>query len=220
MAERDESPERFQISIGQVAASSLAAVSAAVVCSFFGVAGTVIGTAIASFVATVGGALYSYSLRRTRARLRQLHRAGAASPSFAEVMKTMRQHGRFLLDRTQWLSLAIGVGAVFVFSIGVITAIEDATSIGATPLRAHHPHPHTAPVVPVSTRTASATPSATATATPTGKAKPHPTQTTGPTTAATVTVTATPPPSATLTPQPTATPTVAPDSTSPSAASS
>jgi hypothetical protein len=172
MAKEVEPPERFHISTSQVFASSLAAVSAAIVCSYFGVAGTVIGTAITSFVATVGSALYSFSLRRTRTRLRQLHRAGAASPPVAEVLKTMRQQGRHLLDRTQWLSLALGVGAVFVFAIGVITAIEDATSIGTTPLRApHHPH-HSTPTTtetptPPTSPTGTPTPTATATATST-----------------------------------------------------
>ena len=41
-----------------MAAGALAAVSAAVVASLFGVAGTVIGAAVASVVSTVGAALY------------------------------------------------------------------------------------------------------------------------------------------------------------------
>jgi hypothetical protein len=206
--------ERFHISTSQVLASSLAAVSAAIVCSFFGVAGTVIGTAITSLVATTGGALYSYSLRRTRTRLRQLHRAGAASPPVSEVIRTMRQQGRHLLDRTQWLSLAIGVGAVFVFATGVITAIEDATSLGTTPLRAHHHHHHSAPALLPST-----TPTPSASATPSGTATSRPARSSSPGATATVTVTAPPPPTATLTPVPTATPTET-ASAGPSAAAS
>ncbi len=54
-----------------MAAGALAAVSAAVVASLFGVAGTVIGAAVASVVSTVGAALYSESLRRTNAQLRR-----------------------------------------------------------------------------------------------------------------------------------------------------
>ena len=50
-----------------MAAGALAAVSAAVVASLFGVAGTVIGAAVASVVSTVGAALYGESLRRTNA---------------------------------------------------------------------------------------------------------------------------------------------------------
>ncbi len=122
--EKAEDRERVEISLAQVATSALAAVSAAVLCSFFGVAGTIIGTAVTSLVATVAGAVYSYSLRRTRTRLRRLHQAGAASPSFPEVMKTVRQQGRRVLGAVPWAPIAIGSLAVFVLSIGVVTVIE------------------------------------------------------------------------------------------------
>src|SRR4051812_29332681 len=60
-----------QLSALQVAAGALAAVSAAVIASFFGVAGTVIGAAVASVVSTVGAAVYTESMRRTHAGLRR-----------------------------------------------------------------------------------------------------------------------------------------------------
>src|SRR5580698_618959 len=104
----DEDRERFQLSAAQVAASSLAAMSAAVVCSYFGVAGTVIGTAVTSVIATTGSALYSYSLRRTKARWRRLHLAGAASPAFGEVVKTARQQGRAMFRQIPWRLLLLG----------------------------------------------------------------------------------------------------------------
>jgi hypothetical protein len=122
--QREEDRERVQLSFAQAAASVLATVSAAVLCSFFGVAGTIIGTAVTSLVATIGGALYSYSLRRTQARLRRLHQAGAASPPLREVLKTARQQGRRLLGSVPWGPIVIGSLTVFVFSIGVVTAIE------------------------------------------------------------------------------------------------
>ena len=61
----------------------LASTSAAVVASFFGVAGTIVGAALVSIVATVGTAAYSLGIRRTRSRLQQvqalrLGRAGSA----------------------------------------------------------------------------------------------------------------------------------------------
>ena len=59
-------------SFTQVAASALAAVSAAVVSSTFGVAGTLIGAAIASVIASVGSTLYLASIRSTNERLRRL----------------------------------------------------------------------------------------------------------------------------------------------------
>jgi hypothetical protein len=57
------------ISGAQVAGSALAAVSAAVIASFLGVGGTVLGAALGSIVASVGGALYSHSFRRAGDRL-------------------------------------------------------------------------------------------------------------------------------------------------------
>jgi hypothetical protein len=116
--------DRIQLSMAQVAASCLAAISAAVLCSFFGVAGTVIGTAATSIVATVGSAIYGYSLRRTKNRLRRLHEAGAASPPVGEVMKTARENLRQTWSMLPARALAIGAVSVFVISIAVITFIE------------------------------------------------------------------------------------------------
>jgi hypothetical protein len=120
----DEDKERIQLSLAQILASSAAAASAAVLCSFFGVAGTVIGTAVASVLATVGSAVYGYSLRRTRARLRRLHQAGAAAPPVQEVVKTLRQQGRDLWSELPLRILGIGAVAVFVVATLVITGIE------------------------------------------------------------------------------------------------
>ncbi|HEX3898481.1 MAG TPA: hypothetical protein VHW74_04865 [Mycobacteriales bacterium] len=213
MAEDKEDRERVQISVGQVVASSLAAVSAAVVCSFFGVAGTVIGTAIASLVATVGGALYSYSLRRTRARLRRLHRAGAAAPPLREVLRTVRQQGRRTFDRVEWVAVAIGAGAVFVLAIGVVTVIEDATNLNGAPL-AHH-HSRHRPPTPAPTFSPTSTPTTTASSstpshTPSASASPGASSTPSPTASSLPTVT----------PSPTATPTATPTTTVDTPASS
>lgn len=181
----DEGRERFSLSVAQVSASSLAAMSAAVVCSFFGVAGTVIGTAITSLVATVGGALYSYSFRRTQARLRRLHKAGAASPPVREVLKTAREQGRQMLGQIPWRLIGLGTGCVFVLSIGVITAIEEsqgetlaalfhvshrsdrACSLCAV-VDGHHAHHHKAKPTP------SMSPSPTPSVAPTRSSSPSP----------------------------------------------
>ncbi|HEX6422244.1 MAG TPA: hypothetical protein VFZ79_02125 [Acidimicrobiales bacterium] len=65
---------RLGVSGTQVATSALASVSAAVVASLFGVAGTIAGAAVVSVVATVGTAVYGRSIRRTAARLQQVPR--------------------------------------------------------------------------------------------------------------------------------------------------
>jgi hypothetical protein len=67
-----QSTERFGsgIDIAKVIAGTLAAVSAAVCASVLGVAGTLIGAAVASLVGTVGQELYAQSLRRGYRKLR------------------------------------------------------------------------------------------------------------------------------------------------------
>jgi hypothetical protein len=68
----EEKDERtLGLSPAQVAGSALAAVSGALLASFAGTTGTIIGTAVGSVVATVGAALYTWSLRRTSAAVRR-----------------------------------------------------------------------------------------------------------------------------------------------------
>jgi hypothetical protein len=66
-----EQPERLSLSATQILASGLAAVSATVAASYFGLAGTVIGAGLGSVISVVGGAIYSYSIRQTRSRVRR-----------------------------------------------------------------------------------------------------------------------------------------------------
>jgi hypothetical protein len=63
--------DRVQLSAVQVAASALASVSAAVVASLFGVAGTVVGAGLVAIISTTGSALYSSSMKRTTSQLRR-----------------------------------------------------------------------------------------------------------------------------------------------------
>src|SRR4051812_37032339 len=64
-------PDRVQLSIVQVAASALASISAAVVASIFGVAGTVVGAGLVAVLSTTGSAIYSASMKRTSSQLRR-----------------------------------------------------------------------------------------------------------------------------------------------------
>jgi hypothetical protein len=75
----------------QVAASALASVTAAVVSSFFGVAGTVVGAAVASTISVVASATYTASLRRTNARLKNL--AAAAGTTTLLTPRVRRRTG-------------------------------------------------------------------------------------------------------------------------------
>jgi hypothetical protein len=65
MTEEDKEERTLGLSPAQVAGSALAAISSAVVASTAGTAGTLIGAAVGSVIATVGAALYTWWLRRT-----------------------------------------------------------------------------------------------------------------------------------------------------------
>src|SRR6059036_207725 len=75
-----DQPKKTSLSAAQVAASALAAVSSAVVASFFGVAGTLIGAALASVITTVSASLYATSLKKTNERLRHVLAGGQKRP--------------------------------------------------------------------------------------------------------------------------------------------
>lgn len=66
----DEPRPKLQLSATQLIASALAAVTATIAASYLGISGTVIGAAIASLITVSGNAVYSHSIRRTRARVR------------------------------------------------------------------------------------------------------------------------------------------------------
>ena len=111
--ELEEDKPGFSLSLPQVLASSLAAASAAVVASFFGVAGTVAGTALFSVVATVSTAVYQHAAQRTADRLahvgpllRRPDRSGVAAPSLP------------------WRRIARAAAAVFAVAIAGITTFE------------------------------------------------------------------------------------------------
>ena len=63
--DNDEKDRSLGLSPAQVAGSALAAMSGAFFVSWAGTAGTLIGAAVGSVIATVGAATYTWSLRRT-----------------------------------------------------------------------------------------------------------------------------------------------------------
>ena len=145
-----DQPKGLQLSATQVAAGALASVSSAVVASFFGLAGTLIGAALASVISTVSAALYSSSLRKTNEKLRTARSqltgrqspvvettAAAAAPA-TPATKVLPAH----LDprraparrpRPRWTRVAVYAAAVFAIAMGIITGIE---LIGQKPVSA------------------------------------------------------------------------------------
>jgi hypothetical protein len=82
------------IRISQVVAGALAAVTAALLGSTMGVAGTVVGAGLASVVSTVGGALYLRSLERTGESMRTVrNRVVAIAGSTVITVREERPDG-------------------------------------------------------------------------------------------------------------------------------
>ena len=145
-----EQPKGLQLSATQVAAGALASVSSAVVASFFGLAGTLIGAALASVISTVSAALYSSSLRKTNEKLRTARSqltgrqspvvettvapAAPATPA-TQVLPAHLDPRRAPArrPRPRWTKVAVYAAAVFAIAMGVITGIE---LIGQKPVSA------------------------------------------------------------------------------------
>lgn len=140
-----ERPARPTLSPLQVVGSALAAATSAVVASFFGVAGTVIGAALASVVTTVSATLYSNSLRKTNDRLRDLsgrfaaQRPGVpaprtrAEPATRDLPASLSPRRAPARSRKFYVRLAAGAAAVFVAAMVIVTGIE---LIGQRPVSA------------------------------------------------------------------------------------
>jgi hypothetical protein len=187
-----EKSKRTQLSPVQVAASALAAVSSAVVASFFGVAGTLIGAALASVIATVSGALYTESLTKTNTKLKRVLTGRSATPRSTSPAAGEDPATRALpvhLDprrapaqrrRPRWSRVAVYAVAVFVVAMGIVTGIEligqkpvsalvgssspsDTTTLGELTNSSSHR---------ATTPTAPSTPATTAPATPTADNSP------------------------------------------------
>lgn len=130
----------------QLTAGALSAVSTAVVASFFGVAGTLIGTALASVISTVSATLYSSSLQRTNERLRRVREGlterqprvenhGAAEPATTRMLPANLDPRRAPAPRPRprWGRVAAYAVGVFAIALGILTGVE---VIGQQPVSA------------------------------------------------------------------------------------
>lgn len=135
-----EKQDTDSVRISQVLAGALAAITAAVLGSTMGVAGTVIGAGLASVVSTVGGALYLRSIQRTRQGVRTVRakvvgRNGTTSVLVADLEdkpepqeeepdegneQTQPPSGR----RLRWPVLVAGSVLAFALGMLVITGVE------------------------------------------------------------------------------------------------
>lgn len=188
-----------EISWFQVAASVLAAVTAAFIASRLGVAGTLVGAALGSFVVTISSAFYGRTLHHGRTLLIQTERGttierhvdeGEVQSALdeAEDVDSPAQSARFVDEdrRLHWKTILVTTAIVLALALAAISAYElvsgrtldgsGGTTIGDTFGGSREPKD------PAPTETTPPTATATDTPTPTeGTATPTPTETKVPT---------------------------------------
>jgi len=132
----EHAPDRIfsGINFPKVIAGTLAAVSAAVVGSFLGVAGTLIGAAVASLIGSVGTEIYERSLHRGAKKLQTLApsfiKAPAAMGTPAVAAATEEDRPSHTIPeparvrQIRWGRAAMIAGALFVLAMGSITVAE------------------------------------------------------------------------------------------------
>lgn len=126
-----DEPKGPRLNPVQVAAGALAAVSSAVGASFFGVAGTLIGAALGSVIASVSTALYTESLRKTNEGLKRVltRRPVDGAPVAGPVPAVLPAN---LSPRSapeergglRWSRVGGYAAAVFVAAMVIVTGIE------------------------------------------------------------------------------------------------
>ncbi|OLF08627.1 hypothetical protein [Actinophytocola xanthii] len=139
------SKDTESIRISQIVAGALAAVTAALLGSTMGVAGTVVGAGLASVVSTVGGALYLRSLERTgesvrTVRDRVIARAGTTVVTVREEppddepagggeepersTDPVAEQASHVRRRTPWPALVAGGVLAFLVGMVMVTGLE------------------------------------------------------------------------------------------------
>ncbi|MDQ4094198.1 MAG: hypothetical protein M3143_12615, partial [Actinomycetota bacterium] len=144
----DRTSRKIDLNLTHVAATALAAVTAAVLGSELGAAGTLIGAAAASVITTVGTAVYKASLERSRERVRSLAHRTRPLPASQERSRIERVHSAAVnaprgndqrtadirepqvRDRARrfatlrWGAMVVGALGAFLLAMMVITGFE------------------------------------------------------------------------------------------------
>jgi hypothetical protein len=104
-----------ELRVTNLLGGALAAISGAVVASFFGVFGTLAGAGVMSIIMAVATAGYAHSLAATHRWLRRrlLRRAGGETEAGMPPARPMR-----------WQRVALAAAVVFVLAIGAVTTVE------------------------------------------------------------------------------------------------
>jgi hypothetical protein len=131
MTEQAEDRLLSGIDIPKTIAGALAAVCAAVIGSFLGVAGTLVGAAVASIIGSVGTELYQRSLRKGAQKLQTLAPtfvkapAAVGTPEVAAATEDESpSHTVAPRRQIRWARVAMVAGALFVLAMGSLTMVE------------------------------------------------------------------------------------------------
>ncbi|MFB7798535.1 hypothetical protein [Isoptericola sp. NPDC056134] len=126
-----DAPAKTRLSLTQVVASALAAVSATVLMSFFGVAGTIIGAGLASVITVIGNFLYTRSIEKTHEQLK---------PVVTKVVaRTGPSAGRSRTAAIRVSGTATTARGTVVSTSDAADTLADGTVAGAQPLDATAP---------------------------------------------------------------------------------
>ncbi|GIE77793.1 hypothetical protein Aph02nite_37430 [Actinoplanes philippinensis] len=122
------------IDVPKTIAGTLAAVSAAVLGSFLGVAGTLIGAALASLISSIGTEIYHRSINHGTKQLQSAFMIApaavgtpaveAASEAAASETETAEDTGTKPERRIHWKRVVLVTGAFFLLGMGVLTTAE------------------------------------------------------------------------------------------------
>jgi hypothetical protein len=114
-----------QLRVPKLLAGALAAVSGAVVASFFGIEGTLIGAALVSLLVAPAEALYTHSLASAhrvarRSLVRRVGEQAGASQEGTSQEGTSQAHPQPI----RWQRVAVAAVAAFGLAVGAITGVE------------------------------------------------------------------------------------------------
>lgn len=204
---KEQGTKRLEIKPTQVTAGALASVTAAVLGSKLGVAGTITGAGLASVVGTVGTAMYERSIQAARsrvtARIRTDEQPPVGASHDAETVRLMVAPPKEEeAGKRRWPMMVAAVAVAFVLGMGVLTGVEllnghatagngDRTTVGALfgqSGQGGNSHPtSTPPPTTTETTTSSTTPTTTSSTPPSSTSTSTSTSTSPSTTTTTTT---------------------------------
>lgn len=193
--EAEEKPKLFNLA--QIAGGALAAVTTAAVGSRLGVAGTLVGAALASVLAAFASTLYTKGLERTRDGVKKIVLRDGKLSTEVDVTTTAAAPRAWRRPMAIVGGMALTSAATFVVAMGLVTGWEfgtgqtldgrTGTTIGQVSNRQSTKPTPSATAKPTTTPSATPTDTPTATATPTPAPSATSTDTPAPTPSATQT---------------------------------